>query len=123
MDSSTTSILIATLPVVGTIVGSYMGVRTSTKLLIYRLTQVEKKVDKYNTIVERLPIIEEMIKRIPAIEKNIEALQKELNALKICVESSKDVKEKVEKLQTEINSLKMLFAQLNIEIPKKKELN
>lgn len=123
MDSSTTSILIATLPVVGTIVGSYMGVRTSTKLLIYRLTQVEKKVDKYNTIVERLPIIEEMIKRIPDIEKNIEALQKELNALKICVESSKDVKEKVEKLQTEINSLKMLFAQLNIEIPKKKELN
>lgn len=123
MDSSTTSILIATLPVVGTIVGSYMGVRTSTKLLIYRLTQVEKKVDKYNTIVERLPIIEEMIKRIPDIEKNIEALQKELNALKICVESSKDVKEKVEKLQTEINSLKMLFAQLNIDIPKKKELN
>lgn len=123
MDSSTTSILIATLPVVGTIVGSYMGVRTSTKLLIYRLTQVEKKVDKYNTIVERLPIIEEMIKRIPDIEKNIEALQKELNALKICVESSKDVKEKVEKLQTEINSLKMLFAQLNVEIPKKKELN
>ena len=123
MDSSTTSILIATLPVVGTIVGSYMGVRTSTKLLIYRLTQVEKKVDKYNTIVERLPIIEEMIKRIPGIEKNIEALQKELNALKICVESSKDVKEKVEKLQTEINSLKMLFAQLNIDIPKKKELN
>lgn len=123
MDSSTTSILIATLPVIGTIVGSYMGVRTSTKLLIYRLTQVEKKVDKYNTIVERLPIIEEMIKRIPDIEKNIEALQKELNALKICVESSKDVKEKVEKLQTEINSLKMLFAQLNIDIPKKKELN
>ena len=123
MDSSTTSILIATLPVVGTIVGSYMGVRTSTKLLIYRLTQVEKKVDKYNTIVERLPIIEEMIKRIPDIEKNIEALQKELNALKICMESSKDVKEKVEKLQTEINSLKMLFAQLNIDIPKKKELN
>lgn len=123
MDSSTTEILIATLPVVGTIVGSYMGVRTSTKLLIYRLTQVEKKVDKYNTIVERLPIIEEMIKRIPDIEKNIEALQKELNALKICVESSKDVKEKVEKLQTEINSLKMLFAQLNVEIPKKKELN
>ena len=123
MDSSTTSILIATLPVVGTIVGSYMGVRTSTKLLIYRLTQVEKKVDKYNTIVERLPIIEEMIKRIPDIEKNIEALQKELNALKICVESSKDVKEKVEKLQNEINSLKMLFAQLNVEIPKKKELN
>ena len=123
MDSSTTSILIATLPVVGTIVGSYMGVRTSTKLLIYRLTQVEKKVDKYNTIVERLPIIEEMIKRIPGIEKNIEELQKELNALKICVESSKDVKEKVEKLQTEINSLKMLFAQLNIDIPKKKELN
>ena len=120
MDSSTTSILIATLPVVGTIVGSYMGVRTSTKLLIYRLTQVEKKVDKYNTIVERLPIIEEMIKRIPGIEKNIEALQKELNALKICVESSKDVKEKVEKLQTEINSLKMLFAQLNIDIPKRK---
>lgn len=123
MDSSATSILIATLPVVGTIVGSYMGVRTSTKLLIYRLTQVEKKVDKYNTIVERLPIIEEMIKRIPDIEKNIEALQKELNALKICVESSKDVKEKVEKLQNEINSLKMLFAQLNVEIPKKKELN
>ena len=123
MDASTTSILIATLPVVGTIVGSYMGVRTSTKLLVYRLTQVEKKVDKYNTIVERLPIIEEMIKRIPDIEKNIEALQKELNALKICVESSRDVREKVEKLQTEINSLKMLFAQLNVEIPKKKELN
>lgn len=119
MTSSITSILIASLPVLGTIIGSYMGVRTCTKLMIYRIGLLEKKVDKYNQIVERLPVIEEIIKCIPDIESKIESLQKELNALKLCVESSKDLKQKVETLQEEIGSLKLLFAQLNITLPKK----
>ena len=118
MGSSTTEILIAILPVLGTIIGSYMGVRASTRLMIYRIGLLEKKVDGYNRIAERMPIIEEIVKRIPDIENKIEALQKEMNSLKICVESSKGVNDKIESLQNEIGSLKILIAQITTMVSK-----
>lgn len=113
MGSSTTDIIIAFLPVLGTIIGSYIGVRASTKLMIYRIGLLEKKVDKHNGFAERMPIIEEIVKRIPDIENKIECLQNEMNALKICAESSKGVNDKIESLQNDITSLKLLIAQIN----------
>lgn len=57
-----TEIIIALLSLLGTIVGSLAGVLTSSRLTTYRIQQLEKKVEKHNTIVERTYRLEEMMK-------------------------------------------------------------
>ena len=47
------NILIAILTLVGTMVGTFGGILTGSKLLLWRVEQLEKKVDKHNEVVER----------------------------------------------------------------------
>lgn len=47
------TIIVALLSLVGTVVGSGLGVITSQKLTQYRLEQLEKKVQAHNNLVER----------------------------------------------------------------------
>lgn len=47
------TVLLALLSLVGTLVGTFGGILTSNKLTSYRLEQLEKKVEKHNSIVER----------------------------------------------------------------------
>lgn len=60
------SITVALISLVGTIVGSITGVLVSNKLTIYRIEQLEKKIDKYanniDEIKERLVIAEQSTK-------------------------------------------------------------
>ena len=60
MDWST--IIVAALALVGTLVGSYMGNSKSMALMTYRLDQLEQKVMKHNNVVERMAIAERDIK-------------------------------------------------------------
>lgn len=48
----------------GTLIGTLGGILASSKLTVYRLEQLERKVDKYNPFVERIPVIDEQIKVI-----------------------------------------------------------
>lgn len=57
MDYS--SVIVAALALVGTLVGSYLSNRKTTALLGYRLEQLEKKQDKHNTLIERTYKLEE----------------------------------------------------------------
>ncbi|MBQ2582233.1 MAG: hypothetical protein II574_11470 [Ruminococcus sp.] len=50
-------IIVAVLSFVGTLCGSFGGM----KLMTYRIEQLERKVDKHNNFAERIPIIEEKI--------------------------------------------------------------
>lgn len=50
MNSET---LVALLSLAGTLIGSLSGILVANKLVNYRLTQLEKKVDKHNSVVER----------------------------------------------------------------------
>lgn len=61
MDST---VIVALLSLVGTIVGSLGGILVASKLTNYRLEQLEKKVDKHNNFAARMPVIEEQIKVI-----------------------------------------------------------
>lgn len=65
------TVIVGILSLFGTIIGSYSGM----KLMSYRIEQLEHKVDKYATITERIPIIEEQIKvinhRIDDLEKKV----------------------------------------------------
>ncbi len=53
-----TEILIALLSLLGTILGSAGGVYAANKLSVYRIEQLEKKVDRHNSIIERTVILE-----------------------------------------------------------------
>lgn len=54
-------IIIALIGVVGSLLGSLIGVLISSKLTQYRLEQLEKKVDKHNNVVERMYNLEECV--------------------------------------------------------------
>ena len=58
----TSEIIIALLSLAGTLLGSFGGIMASAKLTNFRLSQLEKKVDKHNSFATRIPIIEEQIK-------------------------------------------------------------
>ena len=66
------TVLVATLSLIGTLAGSFGG----TQLIKYRIEQLEKKVEKHNSIVERTYLLEEKIKvanhRIEDLERKEE---------------------------------------------------
>lgn len=47
------TIIVAVLGFAGTLAGSLLGVITAQKLTQYRLRQLEEKVNKHNSIIER----------------------------------------------------------------------
>lgn len=51
MDYST--IIVAVISLIGTLFGSYIANSKSTALISYRIEQLEKKVEKHNSVVER----------------------------------------------------------------------
>ena len=55
-------ITIALLSLAGTLLGSLGGILASSKLTAYRLSQLEKKVDRHNGFGERIPVLEEKLK-------------------------------------------------------------
>lgn len=68
------TVIVAIVSLFGTLAGTFGGILTSSKLINYRIEQLEKKVDKHNNFAERIPVIEQSIKvanhRIDDLEKN-----------------------------------------------------
>lgn len=56
------AVLVAVLGCVGTIIGSGLGAVAAASKTNFRLEQLEKKVDKYNGLVERMVAVEERSK-------------------------------------------------------------
>jgi cytoskeletal protein CcmA (bactofilin family) len=48
-----TEITVALLAFLGTCVGTLGGILAANKLTVYRISQLEKKVEKHNSVVER----------------------------------------------------------------------
>ena len=66
------NVLVALLGLCGTLAGSFLGVVAAGKLTQYRLQQLEEKVNKHNTLVERTFILEG---RMTEAEHNIRELK------------------------------------------------
>ncbi len=72
----TEAIAVALLSLLGTLIGTYGGIKQANKLMSYRLQKLEEKVDKHNRVVERTYKLEE----------NLTSLNKEFNSFKDYVE-------------------------------------
>ena len=57
----TEAVIVALLSLAGTLTGAYLANRKSVALVAYRLEQLEKKVDKHNSVVERTYALEEAV--------------------------------------------------------------
>lgn len=62
MRNTDSEILISLLSLAGTLMGSLGGVLASSKLTSYRLSLLEKKVDRQSSFTERIPVLEEKLK-------------------------------------------------------------
>ena len=67
------SVIVAILSLVGTCVGSICGILAANKLSNYRIQQLEAKVEKHNSVIERVFRLEEREKddrdKIEELEK------------------------------------------------------
>lgn len=74
----TGEIVVAILSLIGTLAGSYGGIR----LMSYRIEQLEKKVEKHNNLIERTYRLEERTtvqeEQIKTANHRIEELEDEL---------------------------------------------
>jgi len=71
-------VLLAMLSLIGTMLGTFGGILTSSKLSNYRIEQLEKKVDKHNGFGEKIPVIQEQIKVINHKIEDLEHHKEEL---------------------------------------------
>lgn len=71
MSRINTEVLIAVLSLLGTCFGSLLGVFASNKLVNYRIEQLEKKVDKHNDILEKIPVLEYGLKKLNHAESEV----------------------------------------------------
>lgn len=69
----TEAIVVALLSLAGTLGGSFFGILTANKLTNYRIEQLEQKVEKHNSLVDRMYKLE---KAVAVDEEEIEHLKK-----------------------------------------------
>ena len=80
MSTAWTTVIVGILSLLGTLGGAYLANRKSTALIAYRLEQLEKKVDKHNSVIERTYALEEWRaveeEKVKVINHRIDDLEK-----------------------------------------------
>lgn len=71
-------VITALIGLVGSGIGSVIGIICNTRLTAYRIKELEKKVDKHNTVVERTYKVEE---RLSVIDEEIKVVNHRINDL------------------------------------------
>lgn len=72
MRTLSETVIVAALSLIGTVTGSVLGIIASNKVTLYRIEQLEKKVDKHNSVIERTYLLEEKMK---ATERRLEKIE------------------------------------------------
>lgn len=75
MTRMTSEIIVALVAFLGTVIGTLGGILASSKLISYRIEQLEKKVDEHNQFARRIPVFEE---RINSIDRRLETLERKV---------------------------------------------
>ncbi len=67
------TVIVAIISFVGTLIGTAGGIMASSKLTNYRLEQLEKKMDSNTAVTSKIPVLEEKLgnvtRRISILEK------------------------------------------------------
>lgn len=75
-------LIVGLLSLAGTVVGTFGGIMAANKLTVYRIGQLEKKVDKHNQVQERVAVQERdmktAFKQIDMLREDINEMRKEL---------------------------------------------
>ena len=73
------NILVAGLALLGTVLGSVLGIREANRLVVYRLEQLEKKVDRHNQVISRTYLLEQkeavLSERMRSAEHRMDGLE------------------------------------------------
>ena len=69
------SIIVPLLSLLGTILGTFGGILTASKLTNYRIEQLEKKVEKHNHVIER---VYELEKQEAVINEEIKTMSHQI---------------------------------------------
>ena len=79
----TSEIIIAIISLVGTAFGSITGIMASNRLTTYRISELEKKVDKHNNLIERVALLEQADKmqweEFESLKKEIDQIREEVH--------------------------------------------
>ncbi len=71
-------IIIAVLALAGTLGGAYFANRRSSALIAYRIQQLEQKVDKHNSVIERTYALE---KQTELLEERLQTANRRIDDL------------------------------------------
>ncbi|MCI8501699.1 MAG: hypothetical protein HFJ85_05620 [Oscillospiraceae bacterium] len=74
-----TEIIVALLSLLGTALGSVLGIITSNRLTTYRIQQLEEKVNNHNNLIERMAAAERDIK---SAHRHLNELHEEMEEFK-----------------------------------------
>ena len=75
----TSEVFVALCSLIGTALGTFGG----TKLMSYRIEQLEKKVEKHNSVVERMAVMEN---KMTVADHRISDLEGEVKGLERCTD-------------------------------------
>ena len=82
-----TEVVVAIVSLMGTLIGSLAGIIASSHLMSYRIEQLEKKVDKHNSVVERVALLEKdnesQWKKLEEITDTLKEINASLKNLKL----------------------------------------
>ena len=73
----TSEIMVALIAFLGTLCGTFGGLIASSRLTSFRIEQLEKKVERHNSVVERTYILEEQMKETERRLAGLEAAFRE----------------------------------------------
>ena len=75
------TVLCALIAFAGSLIGTFAGIITSSKLTEYRLKELERKVEKHNSLVERMYLLEDRMnlsdERTRSTENRVKPLEEE----------------------------------------------
>lgn len=78
-------VIVGVLSLCGTLGGSLFGILAANKLTNFRISELEKKVEKHNNMIERVTILEQseqtQWKRLDEVRATIEKIKEEVYKL------------------------------------------
>jgi hypothetical protein len=80
-------IIIGILSLLGTVIGTFSGIMTANKLSNYRISQLEKKVEKHNQVIDRTYNLE---KKTALIEQEQNEIKTDISDIKIDIKGLKE---------------------------------